>query len=353
MEERTIIAPDMPPAPAPGGNVTQVLSPGQLPPGIAPVYGGDATQQAITVMCPVCQTPNGPAERYCQDCGFLLGSAPAELEPLPDSSQLPRLMDATGREFSLNPGVNLVGRESADVWIADPTISRRHAQLTMEGGQLVVEDLGSTNGTYVASRPVPRGERATAFDGDSVKFGSVTLTLSLPGGQSRPAGGTAEPPAGVAAPAAPPVDRGAEVAVLAMGDGTEFPLFEGTNTLGRRSGNQIVLPDAFASGKHAEITCQGGTATLVDLGSTNGTFIAGQRLAANVPTPLSEGTVVTFGKTALTFRPAQSASADATLLGESPAAEPAAVGEPLTAWDDATMLPDASPATHPNDQAPA
>ena len=294
-------------------------------PGVAPApgMGYDMTQQAMTTTCPVCSTPNGPAERYCQDCGFMFGSAPGEVEPLPDLSQLPRLMEsASGRELALNPGVNSVGRESADVLLMDPTVSRRHAQITLENGHVVVEDLGSTNGSFVGGRRIAPGERATGYDGDSLKFGSVLLTLVVPGGGARPA-------EEAAAPAAEAVveDRGEPLGYVSLSDGTEFPLYEGVNTLGRRSGNQIVLADAFASGKHAEIVVQpDGTAELVDTGSTNGSFVAGERLAPNVPVALTEGLTVTLGKTPLTYRSAAPpAPADEALPGteEEPAYQPA------------------------------
>jgi len=48
------------------------------------------------------------------------------------------------------------------------------------------------------------------------------------------------------------------------------------NTLGRRSENMIALSgDSYASGRHAEIRCDAGGCVLVDVGSTNGTFLRG------------------------------------------------------------------------------
>jgi pSer/pThr/pTyr-binding forkhead associated (FHA) protein len=303
----------------PAGEATQVIG-GPA----APIGGGfgEATQHALVTPCPVCRTPNPPTERYCQDCGLLFGSAAAEIEPVPDVSQLPRLVDAGGREHPLNTGANSVGRDAADILIPDPTVSRRHAQVTLEEGLVTVEDQGSTNGTYVGGRKLAPGERAGAFAGDEVRFGSVVLSLVLPGGAARPAEGPAE------ASAVPPTDRGAAVAVLALDDGTEFPLYPGVNSIGRRSGNQVVLADAFMSGRHAEITCnEDGSAQLVDVGSTNGTFVGADRLAANVPLALTEGTVVRLGKTPVTFHAtaAPEASAD-TLNTAAVAPEPTMVG---------------------------
>lgn len=311
-------------APAPAGDATRVMS---APPAPVGIGYGEATQQAITITCPVCSTPNGPAERYCQDCGLLMGSTPAEIEPLPDASQLPRLVNpATGQELLLNPGLNTVGRDSADVLLPDPTVSRRHAQVTLEEGQLVVEDLGSTNGTQVAGNPVRPGDRAVAFSGDTVRFGSITLTLTLPGGAAR---AEAAPDAAAAAPA----ERGAALGYVAAPDGPEFPLYAGVNTVGRRSGNQIVYADSFMSGKHGEFHVEeDGSARYVDVGSTNGSFLAGERLAPNVPVALNDGTELTLGKTRFLFRRAAP--------GAPEGAVDAAPEEPPAADVTAFVLPD-------------
>jgi len=320
MEDQTIVQSDYPPA----MDATRVMSAPSAP----AAYGyGDQTQQAITITCPVCRTPNGPGEAYCQDCGLMFGSTAGEVEPLPDLSQLPRLLDAAGgREFALNPGLNTVGREHSDVVLADPTVSRRHAQITLSEDRLVVEDLGSTNGSFVGGRPVRPGESATAFAGDAVRFGNVNLTLALPGGAARPA--TAAQATDPVA-AAPAEDRGTPIATLRLAEGIEFLLYEGVNSIGRRSSNNIVLPDAFASGRHAEIAvCADGTATLTDLGSTNGTFVYGERVTANTPLPLTNGSAFRLAKSEVTYvttgdvEPAPASDAEATLMAAPSPAEP-------------------------------
>jgi pSer/pThr/pTyr-binding forkhead associated (FHA) protein len=53
-----------------------------------------------------------------------------------------------------------------------------------------------------------------------------------------------------------------------------------------------------------------GTATLVDVGSTNGTYVGGERLAHNAPTPLTDGMEIRFGKSAMTFSSRREAPAE-------------------------------------------
>ncbi len=353
MEERTVVDPGFGPAGygapqspygMPGGEATQVLpggAAGYAQPGYA-TPGYDVTQQAVGQTCAVCQTPNPPMERYCQDCGFMFGSAANGVTPVADPGEAARLTDATGREFVLESGVSVVGRESVDIVLMDPTVSRRHGQVRLEGTQVIVEDLGSTNGTFVGGRQIRPGEQGVAFHGEIVKFGSVQLTLSLPGAPARPA---ALPPPSAPQPSShQPGERGALVAHAVMPDGSEFSLYAGANSVGRRSGNDVVLVDAFASGRHAEIQVSAdGQATIVDAGSTNGTFLNGERLAAHAPVTLAPGQAVTFGKTAITVRVAEGSPAElpAATGGDSGAPDPtrALNREDAAPSANATMLP--------------
>lgn len=78
--------------------------------------------------------------------------------------------------FELRPGIPLVlGRAlSSDLPVLDPTVSRRHAELTVMGSGVDVRDLGSSNGTYVGGERVTQA-RLTA--GGRVIFGRVPFEL--------------------------------------------------------------------------------------------------------------------------------------------------------------------------------
>ena len=81
-----------------------------------------------------------------------------------------------GQTFMLDRDVLTVGRDpSNSIMITDPQVSRQHARITRQSGVMVIEDLGSTNGTYI------NGMRLTAphalVNGDAVGLGeAVTLT---------------------------------------------------------------------------------------------------------------------------------------------------------------------------------
>ncbi|MFN8411778.1 MAG: FHA domain-containing protein [Anaerolineales bacterium] len=76
--------------------------------------------------------------------------------------------------------------------------------------------------------------------------------------------------------------------------GVTFPLEGDQLTIGRDSVNGVAINDAEVSRKHARLTFQGGKYVLEDLGSTNGTFVNGQRLAG--PVVLKAGDVVSLGE---------------------------------------------------------
>ena len=58
----------------------------------------------------------------------------------------------------------------------------------------------------------------------------------------------------------------------------EFELTIDRATIGRADGNDIVVPDGSVSSRHGEILLKGDSIELVDLGSTNGTHVGGERV---------------------------------------------------------------------------
>jgi hypothetical protein len=84
--------------------------------------------------------------------------------------------------------------------------------------------------------------------------------------------------------------------------GTVYALNRDVTTLGRADGNDIVLPDVYASREHAEVRWDGMSYVLHDLGSKNGTFLNGNRIVE--PTLLSNGDRVFLGDLTLLFNSA-------------------------------------------------
>jgi pSer/pThr/pTyr-binding forkhead associated (FHA) protein len=103
--------------------------------------------------------------------------------------------------------------------------------------------------------------------------------------------------------------------------GTERPLADGTATVGRFEGVEIVLDNPLVSRRHATITVTNDGVTVRDLDSTNGTFVNGERVTA---ADLQAGDRVSFGGVTLSlaepdFHPTQMAvSAEGTIVVHAP-----------------------------------
>jgi hypothetical protein len=90
-----------------------------------------------------------------------------------------RLVANDGRSYPLSIGSTVIGRgDQANLRLPDVGISRRHARLDYDGAQVVLTDLGSTNGSMV------NGQRISAValnPGDMVQIGTTTLTFRVDG----------------------------------------------------------------------------------------------------------------------------------------------------------------------------
>ncbi len=80
------------------------------------------------------------------------------------------------RSFALAAGDNIIGRDPrSTVWLDDESVSRRHAMINVDDAVARVQDLDSTNGTFLNRTPLTS---ATALqDGDIVRVGSLKLTF--------------------------------------------------------------------------------------------------------------------------------------------------------------------------------
>ena len=82
---------------------------------------------------------------------------------------------ARQRTYELTTPVTMLGRGTdCDLRLVDPGVSRHHAELRVEDGEVVLVDLGSTNGTFVNGQPV---RRVLLTDGTRVTLGRTTLVF--------------------------------------------------------------------------------------------------------------------------------------------------------------------------------
>jgi hypothetical protein len=122
-----------------------------------------------------------------------------------------------------------------------------------------------------------------------------------PGGGGYPqGGGYPEQSQGYAPPAVQTGPRQMQ-ASLQLDDGSNrnYPLKQGGNVVGRGQDADFRLPDTGVSRRHLEITWDGQSAMLADLGSTNGTTVNGQPVQT---WQLADGDVIRIGHSSLVFR---------------------------------------------------
>jgi predicted component of type VI protein secretion system len=100
--------------------------------------------------------------------------------------------------------------------------------------------------------------------------------------------------------------------------GKIYPLDKEEMFIGRDLSNDIVINDPEISRRHSRLFNQGNSFVLEDLGSTNGTFVNGQRLMG--PNLLRPGDVITFGERMSLVYESSEYDQDATMV--SPSARP-------------------------------
>ena len=148
--------------------------------------------------------------------------------------------------------------------IGNPVVSAAHLRLTYDGSRVLVEDLGSTNGTFID------GNRLTA----PAVLGPGSLL------QLTPRQGVAEftlaGTGGVPTPSPTPIQSGLTLYPLFPGVKPVSLPYGGQVSIGRDPGNSLVLDEAIVSKRHCMISlANDGSLFLQDLGSTNGTFLQG------------------------------------------------------------------------------
>ena len=152
------------------------------------------------------------------------------------------------QDFPIEGGRLEFGRTEGPgkICIENPSISARHAELTVTPQGTVLHDLGSTNGTLVNSERIT--ERVLQ-DGDLIQFGGCESHLFLYR------------------------EAGRRPIVL-----HDVELTADVTSIGRDPSNKIRLDHPTVSSHHAELRKVAGGFEIVDLNSTNGTFVNGQRV---------------------------------------------------------------------------
>ena len=311
-----------------------------------------------------------------------------------------------GREYPIGDGGVTIGRDAGcEIVVPSTEVSRRHANISPGSGGYTLTDL-STNGVLVNGERVPKtrilgrgdmiriGGEEFRFHADAAARGddaeppvarvNLNATIAHPVARAAPgprgpasdpgaSGAFAEPPA--TPPGAPPVHPAAvaeAAAGAAVGQGAtrarnalatleivnegvlkgkQFGIFSALTHVGRGPHNDIVVPDDSVSDSHAKIQKRETGWYVVDMGSTNGTYVGGRRIIAE--RQLIGAPDVRFGGIKMTFHVAADAADDTRstrAIAGMPKAQPRPAGG--SAARSATVAP-AAVVTDPVEPPPA
>ena len=161
-----------------------------------------------------------------------------------------------------------IGRKGTAALADDPFVSPRHARLTLAEGGVRIEDLGSLNGVF--QRIAPHAP-VTLASGDVLLVGAQVLRVEVLEGAALP--GAVQGETNVfGGPAKPRLARLVEVTC----DGaprSSYVIGSESVVIGRESADIVYADDPHLSRRHAEVRVVGGHAAVVDLGSSNGTYL--------------------------------------------------------------------------------
>lgn len=209
--------------------------------------------------------------------------------------------DGTEHEEPLK-GELVIGRApDCGLVLAEGGVSRKHARLSVQGRAVMVEDLGSSNGTFIDGVPVSGPTRWPPS-------GTLTIgdwKLSLRGGAQpvRPSSLARPPPAEALAvrprsrvpPGSVPAGDGMRWVLkgtVGVWVGQSYPL-SGRMLVGRVPPATILVDDSSVSRRHAELEVRGAQVLVRDVQSANGTRVNGEPVATE--RVLKEGDWLEFG----------------------------------------------------------
>ncbi|MER5969424.1 FHA domain-containing protein [Streptomyces sp. NPDC002055] len=200
------------------------------------------------------------------------------------------VLEADGDSRVMRPSRSYhVGRDpSSDIVLSDARVSWHHAVLRPSAGHWMLEDTGSTNGTYANGERV---RQSGVGPGTVIRFGSpADGPRAVLSGLPRPR--PYERPPAVSHPSATNTFR-RPTSVRPLSP-------ERTVRIGRAAGNDLVVADLSVSRHHAELRATGvdGGHEIVDLGSHNGTYLNGQRVLRALVGP---GDIIGIGHSAFSL----------------------------------------------------
>ncbi len=172
-----------------------------------------------------------------------------------------RIINLTKQPITIgrDPGADVpIGLPNAQNPVGLPDISRHHARICPVNGGYTIEDLGSRNGTFLRGRQIPPNVPAPMQNGDIIRIGDIYgNSVSLTYLESKDITEAISTTFNV------------DMAMI-----SSLPVA----TIGRDPQSSIPLNAPIVSWKHAQFERTSSGHNLVDIGSTNGTYVNGKRI---------------------------------------------------------------------------
>jgi pSer/pThr/pTyr-binding forkhead associated (FHA) protein len=87
--------------------------------------------------------------------------------------------DALKRQLMLGDSMSFGRNEDNDVILTDTGVSRHHARITRRGERFLLEDLSSSNGTFLRKQRLEAGRPSELSEGDEIQIGANRLVFHL------------------------------------------------------------------------------------------------------------------------------------------------------------------------------
>lgn len=231
-----------------------------------------------------------------------------------------RLVDLrSGHSHEIPPQGMVIGRdEQCDLVLGARGVSRRHAVIRRVGAGYTITD-ESKNGTFVNDTRVQHVQ--TLARGDVVRIATESFRIESSSHATSPTAGATEvltavsdaPRGGTPAAPRPPAPtrqatrRETPTPALASLEvtrgplsGTRFTVTRPVCSIGRADNNDVVVDEDSVSASHATLLLKAGVWYVLDLRSSNGTFVDGYRVAGERVLP--DGATLSIGDVRMVFR---------------------------------------------------
>ncbi len=127
----------------------------------------------MTLKCAICGNENREGSFFCSQCGaklHFMGMPPAYLVSMSTGGE--------SKRYPISSRVSYIGREDVNqVIVPNEAISKKHAKLTFADGKFYIEDLSSSNGTFLNGTRVHT--RTVLRNGDLIRLGAVIMKFEI------------------------------------------------------------------------------------------------------------------------------------------------------------------------------